>query len=304
MAFYEKPFYRDGVRMPIQCITVGLDASANAPSLHYHEYTELLFGLTGSAQVYIGAKHYTLQAGGMVIVHTGCPHDVLCREGSCSYIVVKFLPQVLLADEQTPSAYGHVLALMENSGEKQIAFPPVALEKTALPALFLHIRSEWQEQALGYELSLRADVTQIYLYILRRWEAQHVPLLSRIRDMGQTEFIKHAIAYVQTHYPDLTAAETADACGVSATYFSRMFKRAMHQSFSDYVALVRLRRAEQLLLFTDDSITEIAQAVGFSTASYFISRFRETKHMTPLQFRRAAKSNAEKRDAPCPRNGI
>ena len=155
----------------------------------------------------------------------------------------------------------------------------------------------------GYELSLRADVTQIYLYILRCWEAQHVPLLSRIRDMGQTEFVKHAIAYVQAHYADLTAVETADACGVSATYFSRMFKRAMHQSFSDYVTLVRLRHAEQLLLLTDDSVTEVAQAVGFSTASYFISRFRAAKKMTPLQFRQAAKSTAAKGDAPCPENG-
>ena len=32
--------------------------------------------------------------------------------------------------------------------------------------------------------------------------------------------------------------------------------------------------------------------------------YTSTKHMTPLQFRQAAKSNAEKRNAPCPRNGI
>ena len=84
MAFYEKPFYRDGVRMPIQCITVGLDASANAPSLHYHEYTELLFGLTGSAQVYIGAKHYTLQAGGMErIAEYGTVYLTICC--ACSF---------------------------------------------------------------------------------------------------------------------------------------------------------------------------------------------------------------------------
>lgn len=303
MAFYEKPFYRDGVRMPIQCITPRLENTTRPTQLHYHEYTELLFGVSGTAQVFIGAKQYALPAGGMVIVHTGCPHDVACSNGKCTYIVVKFLPQVLLADEQTPSAYGYVLALMENTGEKQILFPPSALADTTLPALFYHIRSEWEEQALGYELSLRADVTQIYLYILRCWEAQHVPLLSRIRDMGQTEFVKHAIAYVQTHYSDLTAVETADACGVSATYFSRMFKRAMHQSFSDYVTLVRLRHAEQLLLLTDDSVTEVAQAVGFSTASYFISRFRAAKKMTPLQFRQAAKSTAAKGDAPCPENG-
>lgn len=285
MAFYEERARRNGVMMPIQCIHMQLTASARVPRLHYHDYTELLFGVSGEAQVFIGSERYLLPAGSMVIIHTNQLHDVSCPAGACSYIVVKFLPQILLSGEQTLSEYGYMLMLMENAPGKQIFFPAAALAETALPALFRHLMTEWEAQSFGYELSLRADVTQVFLHILRCWREQNLPLLERIRETGQVELIRNALSFVREHFADLSEQEAAAACGVSVTYFSRVFKKAMKTSFSAFVTDTRLREAERLLLLTDDSVTDIAVAVGFSTASYFISRFGASRHMTPYRFR-------------------
>jgi AraC-like DNA-binding protein len=59
----------------------------------------------------------------------------------------------------------------------------------------------------------------------------------------------------------------------------------MRTSFTAYVCEVRLREAERLLLTTKKSVTEIAIEVGFSTASYFIDRFRVLHGVTPHQYR-------------------
>lgn len=288
MAIYEEKAVRNGVVMPIQCIRQTLQNNGRAATrLHYHEYTELLFAVDGEAVVYVGDTVYPFKAGDMIVIPTGEPHDVRAPESKLVHIVVKFLPQVLRADEETFSEYGYTNLLMENAAGRQLHFTDEELRETSIPNLFSHMLQEWDAQKFGYELSLRADVTLIYLHVLRCWRKNNRTLMQAIQEEGQYELIKNAVSYVKEHYADLTETEIAEACGVSTAYFSRVFKRTMKVPFSTYLAGVRLREARRLLLLTDRSVTDIAQAVGFSTASYFISLFRKEQKMTPHQYRRA-----------------
>ena len=68
-------------------------------------------------------------------------------------------------------------------------------------------------------------------------------------------------------------------------HFSYIFKKTLGKSFTDYITLLKIQEAEKLLLSTEMSITDIAYQVGFSSASHFISRFREQKKITPKQFK-------------------
>lgn len=287
MAFYEERAKRNGVALPICCMRQTMkNTSRAAMRLHYHEYTELLFAVDGEAVVYIGDMVYSFKAGDMIIIPTGEPHDVRAPEGRIVQFVVQFLPQVLRTDEETFSEYGYTNLLMENADERQLHFTDEELRETTIPHLFSHMMQEWDAQKFGYELSLRADITLIYLHILRCWRKNNLSLMQSIQDEGQYDLIRKAVSYVKEHYADLTESEVARACGVSTAYFSRVFKRAMKVSFSSYLASARLREARRLLLLTDRSVTDIAQTVGFSTASYFISLFRKEQEMTPYQYRR------------------
>ena len=97
--------------------------------------------------------------------------------------------------------------------------------------------------------------------------------------------IQKALECVQKNpqYADLKSV--ADECGLSYSYLSRVFKRVMKKSFSEYVNYIRITEAQRLLASTEKSITEIAQDVGFSTASYFIDTFKKQVHVTPSKFR-------------------
>ena len=57
------------------------------------------------------------------------------------------------------------------------------------------------------------------------------------------------------------------------------------QTLSAYINRLKLREAERLLATGDTSVTEIAEAVGFSTVSYFISLFRSHHGVTPHKYR-------------------
>ncbi|MBE6632898.1 MAG: helix-turn-helix domain-containing protein [Ruminococcaceae bacterium] len=301
MIYRESRFKRNGVPVAVQYLTMSLSGKhAEMSHQHYHDYTELLFGITGRPTVAIGNRRFELGEGEMIIIRNEEPHDVFSSE-PCTYHVLKFLPQILLTEEQTYSEYSYVLMLLENLPSKELFFCKEELEKTEVPQLFSRIRREWEQQAFGYELSLRADVTRIFLFILRSWQNRDPAWAgSFVPAAQQRELISRAIEHVRQNYADLTEEETAAACGVSPAYLSRSFHRCMRISFSAYVNNLRLRESERLLLTTNNSITDIAQAVGFSTSAYFIAKFREAHGITPHRYRRqqedgAAPSESEKK---------
>lgn len=64
----------------------------------------------------------------------------------------------------------------------------------------------------------------------------------------------------------------------------------MNMSISDYLNEYRLSQALFLLDNTDNSVTEIAVQSGFTSASYFISKFKEKTGLTPLEYKMRKKS--------------
>ena len=86
----------------------------------------------------------------------------------------------------------------------------------------------------------------------------------------------------------LLASTAAAELGMSESRFSRFFRRATGNTFTDFVNLVRVNRACQLLMETDRQVTRICYEVGFNNVANFNRRFREIKGMTPTEFRHQA----------------
>ncbi len=86
----------------------------------------------------------------------------------------------------------------------------------------------------------------------------------------------------------LSAADLAAELGMSESRFSRFFRRATGNTFTDFVNRIRVNRAGQLLMETDRQITHICYEVGFNNVANFNRRFLEVKGLTPSEFRRQA----------------
>lgn len=294
MAYDEGRVRRGGEVLPIECIRMNLPEKPRDgfKNLHYHDYTELLFGLSGTASVAIGNAVSVLETGGLIVVQAGDAHDVWSAGSKCSYIVVKFLPEMLISAEQTGAEFGYALTLMENSDGRQSCFSPAELSGTDIPDILRRMMNEWEKKQFGYELSLRADVTRVILFLLRRWQEANPGLCAGIAPADR-RLMQAALNYIGKHYADLTERDVAQVCGISTVAVSRLFARNMKSSFPDYVRSVRLREAEKLLLTTDLSVTDIALQVGFSTSAYFIARFREVRGTTPYRFRKLRNGQAQ-----------
>jgi signal transduction histidine kinase/DNA-binding LacI/PurR family transcriptional regulator/AraC-like DNA-binding protein/CheY-like chemotaxis protein len=98
--------------------------------------------------------------------------------------------------------------------------------------------------------------------------------------------VKHAIAYLHQHYArSISRWELAQAVGVSEDYLSRVFNRELGLAPWEYLSRYRIYQAKELLHRTNDSISSVAQQVGFQDHRYFSRVFRKLTGVGPKEFR-------------------
>lgn len=90
--------------------------------------------------------------------------------------------------------------------------------------------------------------------------------------------------YKHIHYR-ITIKELAEFLGLSEGYLSRLFKKEMGLSLSDYISDLKIEKACNLLQFSEYSILEISNYLSFASQSYFIKVFQEKKGQTPHNYR-------------------
>lgn len=99
--------------------------------------------------------------------------------------------------------------------------------------------------------------------------------------------IRASVTHMQEHYTEpLTVADFAALSHISEVYFRRIFKVAFRMSPAAYLTRLRLQKAAEYLEYGDMSVGEIAEAVGYSGASYLTKVFKEEYGVTPLRYRK------------------
>ena len=81
----------------------------------------------------------------------------------------------------------------------------------------------------------------------------------------------------------------ANRLGLSPKSLSKHFNRLGSQSPSDFIKNRIILEAKRLLLFTDDSVKQIAYNIGFNDPAYFTRFFKKTTQKSPLQFKKEEK---------------
>ncbi|GCE08585.1 AraC family transcriptional regulator [Dictyobacter aurantiacus] len=101
------------------------------------------------------------------------------------------------------------------------------------------------------------------------------------------EPVRPAIEYVDAHLSEpLLCKDLASLCHMNVDYFSRRFRECVGQTPNAYIQLQRIKRAEQQLLLTDDSIEQIAAHQGFGSRHYFSRIFARHTGVSPAAYRK------------------
>lgn len=104
---------------------------------------------------------------------------------------------------------------------------------------------------------------------------------------AQFRRIKPSIDYLETHYtdPELSNDELAAVSGISTVYFRKLFIKRYGISPMRYVRQKRIEKAKLLLesqYYT--SISDVAEASGFSCLYYFSKAFKQETSHSPTEY--------------------
>ena len=115
---------------------------------------------------------------------------------------------------------------------------------------------------------------------------EFIELVYSSQDARKVTQIRPAINYIDANYDKpITLTEIARVSYLSVSRLAHIFKEQMGITIIDYLTSVRIERAKQLLLATEQNCTEICFEVGYNNQSYFSRTFKGLVGMTPRQFR-------------------
>jgi AraC family transcriptional regulator len=102
-------------------------------------------------------------------------------------------------------------------------------------------------------------------------------------------------AYLRENYMrKLSIAKMAAVLGVSGGHFLTSFRESFGQTPHQFLLMLRLSAAEDMLVNTDISLAEIADRTGFSSQSHMTTALKKCRTITPGELRRKRLSTGKK----------
>jgi AraC-like DNA-binding protein len=126
------------------------------------------------------------------------------------------------------------------------------------------------------------ELTDIMHIIVERMSAQ----IFSFRGVRHASALRKAERFIWENYTrKISLQEIASAAGLSAPYFSTVFKEEMGENLSSYLNRLRVEKAEHMLTETGLTLNEIASSCGFEDQSWFSKIFKSHTGISPGKYR-------------------
>ena len=251
--------------------------------VHWHDEVEIIYIKKGHITVYIGDETFSAKAGDLFMVNTGELHFMSSDDMKVEYYTLLF-PLTFLSFQIEDALEQEVFLPLR---QKNLLFP-IGLKGLSAEIEMLHLIREVikvnEEKECGYQLRTRILLLEFVEGLLKEEGFCKADIT------GTTGMQRELLAYIQEHYTEkITLAMLAGEFHLSEKYISWYFKEHFYISFIQYVSHLRMMRAKDLLLTTEQPVTEIAFSCGYPSVNYFIRSFKEEHGVTPLQYRKKSK---------------
>lgn len=243
----------------------------------------LVYISSGRLKMEVDGKVHTLSKGDLLCI----PENIFYRPLEASrleYFFIHFSADTSAAETEDLNLHSHTL-LPEGDygftiwgGDPNLTLNTLThcAESESVRDIFLKIASINIKSNRDRQL-LDALVRELIITVSS--ESPTGTLLSRIT-------VKIMDYIDEKYFEDISLSSLSEHFGISKSYIARLFKTELHTTSSDYLNRVRVANACRLLSFSDMSIGEISEAVGFREQYYFARIFRKLTGVSPTEYRK------------------
>ena len=98
--------------------------------------------------------------------------------------------------------------------------------------------------------------------------------------------IEQVIDYIYLHlHEKILIPQLADIAHMSTNYLSKQFKKQTGKTIGEFILMKKIGAAQNMLLHTEYSVTEISAVLGFCSGTHFIESFKKGTGLTPSVYR-------------------
>ena len=253
-------------------------------SIHWHEEIEITYVVDGSIKHQLNGKQVRIEAGEAIYINAKQLHLIKSYSQDCILYCLIFHPTLLSASNFIAQKY--VQPIVEN--ENLDYFFLKESEKGHKAVLDSIVKIHQLEKDPNFELKALGILCNL-------WEAIF-PLLPKVSEERllineDLHRVQRMLAHIHKCYNrELSLEEICRIGDIGKTKATKIFEQYLHMTPVDYLINYRLEIASQMLMNTDNSVTDIALSTGFADSSYFARIFRRRVGCSPLEYRHERKS--------------
>lgn len=260
--------------------------------MHFHNYLEVGYCHYGNGIIQFAEKETPYHAGTLTFIPKNIPHRTCPvpeehnRKQKWEYLFIdtdRILKKVF---EDAPEKYTKM--------QKNLSREVLVLDssKNALAVELLQmIIEETQQKKYHYKYAVLSLAFNFLLFFDRLNTLDSGDELSHSDAM---DYVRKIINYMEQHYTeDIKAKDFAKSCGLSETHMRRIFSEYTNMPPSEYLNVVRINKACELLAHGSTSIEEVARSVGYPVLSTFLRNFRKITGLSPSAWRKKALENPQ-----------
>ena len=245
---------------------------------------EIIEVLSGSVKIQIGTEILAADEGDFVYVPTSNVFRIDAVSSTAAVRAMVFDGSIIKENMQNFDE--EVFYMFDVQSRNRIS---VFREGHPVYPTLSHYMSESYEEYIAkdvcYKLPIRANIYLMMTALLRYYcgskdDSDRMIYHNVLR-------LAPVISFISEHYCEKIYVEKlADMINVSSDYFTKMFKDSIGKTPIEYINGLRINRAMELLYKTDESMSEIADEIGFCNPNYFHKTFKQYMDQSPLAYRK------------------
>ena len=272
----------DRTEAPLQVLVMDdMSVDATTPrEPHRHDYHELVWVREGCGRHSIDGQRVEVSPGTITLIGRGQVH-VFEGAGGLHGAVIRFGDDMLTGD--APGGLANPTWLLSARGGHTVKVPES--EVAALESTIAALEAETKRPGDGCTLDLQRHLLHVLLIWLQRWyddthTEAHEPdypemqALRRFTEVLERDFARHHEA---GHY--------ADELAMPAAALSKALSQATGKTTKELILDRVMTEAARLLRFTDLTVGQVADQVGFTDPLYFSRAFKRQRGESPQAFR-------------------
>ncbi|WP_409346283.1 AraC family transcriptional regulator [Paenibacillus sp. MBLB4367] len=289
MTVYPKETYLESDAFPFACFPFQT-MPEREPMPHAHDFIELVFVADGAGEHLYKGHAFPVSKGDIFVVPPYADHDYRVIGSSPMQVYnVLFLPSFLetelkVLSEVTPFVnFFYVEPFLRQNPDFESHMKLSLPEAREVKQRLDRVVTEFTQKALGYRISIKAQLIDLLVWLSRRYEERVVQTLFQ---RNEPIVIRQLCDFLEQHYAEpIRLDQVCQMCGMSQTRFTDKFKQTVGQTFTEYRNELRIHASLKLLRETDDKVIAIAGRVGIGDLSHFNKLFKKRIGLSPREYR-------------------